>query len=107
MQNYVFVLDTNKVPQAPIHAGAARLLLREGKAAVYRRLPFTLILKEAGTIPSRSGYVFGHGAVAKLPGEGPHLVGVYHPSQQNTQTGRLSPAMYARVWKQVRKFLES
>ena len=47
MPNYVFVLDTNKVPQSPIHPGAARLLLSEGKAAVYRRYPFTLILKAA------------------------------------------------------------
>jgi len=47
MQNYVFVLDTNKVPQAPVHPGAARLLLNERKAAVYKRFPFTIILKEA------------------------------------------------------------
>lgn len=45
MQNFVFVLDTNKVPQAPIHPGQARLLLSSGQAAVYRRFPFTLILK--------------------------------------------------------------
>jgi RRXRR protein/Putative transposase DNA-binding domain len=41
----VFVLDTNKQPLAPLHAGRARLLLTQGKAAVYRRYPFTLILK--------------------------------------------------------------
>ena len=47
MQNFIFVLDTNKVPQLPIHPGAARLLLSEGKAAIYRRFPFTVILKRA------------------------------------------------------------
>ena len=47
MQNYVFVLDTNKAPQSPVHPAAARLLLRDGKAAVFRRFPFTIILKEA------------------------------------------------------------
>ena len=47
MQNFIFVLDTNKVPQSPIHPGAARLLLSEGKAAIYRRFPFTVILKRA------------------------------------------------------------
>lgn len=47
MQNHVFVLDTNKTPQAPIHPAAARLLLQAGKAAVWRRFPFTVILKEA------------------------------------------------------------
>lgn len=46
MQNFVFVLDTNKQVQAPCHPAAARLLLHEGKAAVYLRFPFTIILKE-------------------------------------------------------------
>ena len=52
MQNYVFVLDTNKVPQNPVRPAEARLLLREGKAAVYRRYPFTIILKEVVTVES-------------------------------------------------------
>src|SRR5207253_3283604 len=43
----VFVLDTTKQPLDPIHPGRARLLLKQGKAAVYRRFPFTLILKHA------------------------------------------------------------
>ena len=41
----VFVLDTNKQPLNPVHPGRARILLRQGKAAVYRRFPFCLILK--------------------------------------------------------------
>ena len=41
----VFVLDTNKLPLDPVHPGRARQLLKHGKAAVYRRYPFTLILK--------------------------------------------------------------
>lgn len=47
MQNYVFVLDTNRVPQEPVHPAAARRLLKDGKAAVLKRFPFTIILKEA------------------------------------------------------------
>lgn len=43
----VFVLDTNKQPLAPTHPARARVLLTSGKAAVYRRYPFTLILKRA------------------------------------------------------------
>ena len=43
----VFVLDTNHQPLNPVHPGYARLLLKQGKAAVYRRYPFTLILKTA------------------------------------------------------------
>ncbi len=52
MQNFVFVLETNKEPQAPIHPGAARQLLKQGKAAVYRRFPFTIILKRAVVDPT-------------------------------------------------------
>ena len=42
----VFIIDTNKQPLNPIHPGRARMLLSQGKAAVFRRYPFTLILKE-------------------------------------------------------------
>ncbi len=41
----VFVIDTQQQPLTPVHPGRARLLLKAGKAAVYRRYPFTLILK--------------------------------------------------------------
>lgn len=41
----VFVLDTDKQPLTPVHPGGARSLLKEGKAAVYRRYPFTIILR--------------------------------------------------------------
>jgi len=41
----VLVLDTNKKPLNPIHPGRARLLLSSGNAAVFKRYPFTIILK--------------------------------------------------------------
>ncbi|MCW3101241.1 MAG: restriction endonuclease [Chthonomonadaceae bacterium] len=47
MSNFVLVLDKNQVPQNPVHPGTARLLLKEGKAAVLRLFPFVIILKEA------------------------------------------------------------
>lgn len=47
MSNFVFVLDTDKRPLNLTHPGAARHLLNTGKAAVFRRYPFTIILKEA------------------------------------------------------------
>ncbi|GAX38876.1 RNA-guided endonuclease IscB [Nodularia sp. NIES-3585] len=43
----VFVIDTNKRPINPIHSAQARQLLRNKKAAIYRRFPFTIILKES------------------------------------------------------------
>lgn len=48
---------------------------------------------------------FGHGALHSL-GEGlPWLLASYHPSQQNTQTGRLTPPMFDAVWEKARKLL--
>ena len=47
MQNYVFLIDTNKQPLNPVTPKQARRLLEKGKAAVCRMYPFTLILKTA------------------------------------------------------------
>ena len=65
------------------------------------------ILKERGWIASRAAFRFAHGAEEDLPGEGGRLFGVYHPSQQNTQTGRVTPAMYQQVLRRVRRFLST
>ncbi len=43
----VFVSDTNRKQIDPVHPGQARRLLKQGKAAVFRRYPFTIILKYA------------------------------------------------------------
>lgn len=47
----VFVLDTKKRPLNPCHPAKARMLLKEGKAALFRRYPFTIILKREVTEP--------------------------------------------------------
>jgi uracil-DNA glycosylase family 4 len=65
------------------------------------------ILKKHGIIASRAAYAFAHGAEAKLPGATPRLLGVYHPSQQNTQTGLLTQPMYAKVLHRIRALLEA
>ncbi len=41
----VFVVDTYEKPLNPVHPGRARVLLKQGKAAVFRRYPFIIILK--------------------------------------------------------------
>ncbi len=43
--SHVFVVDEALRPLAPVHPGQARLLLKAGKATVFKRYPFTLILK--------------------------------------------------------------
>ena len=43
--SYVFVVDTNRKPRDPVHPGRARWLLKQKKAAILRRYPFTIILK--------------------------------------------------------------
>jgi 5-methylcytosine-specific restriction endonuclease McrA len=52
MSNFVFVLDTNRKPLSPCKPGVARSLLNAGKAAVFKRFPFTIILnKEVEATP--------------------------------------------------------
>jgi len=64
------------------------------------------LLKSEGKIASRAAYKFAHGAEVEIAPDLPRLFGVYHPSQQNTQTGRLAQPMYAKVLKRIGKFLQ-
>lgn len=54
MSNLVLVLDTEKRPLLPVHPGKARRLLNAGKAAVFLREPFTIILKVVVTATPES-----------------------------------------------------
>ena len=51
----VFVLDRKKQPLNPVHPGKARRLLSQGKAAVFKRFPFTIILKHEVAEPQTEG----------------------------------------------------
>jgi len=44
MSNYVFLIDANKNRMNPVHPAHAKKLMDSGKAAVFRRFPFTLIV---------------------------------------------------------------
>jgi uracil-DNA glycosylase family 4 len=49
---------------------------------------------------------FGHGAVHHLPAPFPVLIASYHPSRQNTNTGRLTEAMFDGVFTAARDVIE-
>jgi uracil-DNA glycosylase family 4 len=59
-------------------------------------------LLAAGVIARRSDYTFGHAAEYLLP-NGLHLLGSYHPSLRNTNTGKLNRPMFARVFVRARE----
>ncbi|MEQ1949030.1 MAG: uracil-DNA glycosylase [Bryobacteraceae bacterium] len=63
------------------------------------------ILRDKGVIERRSAFAFGHGSEHRL-GEGqPLLIGSYHPSQQNTSTGKLTRPMLRSVFERARAIL--
>ena len=62
---------------------------------------------ESAPLPPRSSFRFGHAASFALPDGLPRLFASYHPSQQNTQTGKLTPEMMRRVFRDIRSYLES
>ena len=67
---------------------------------------YLAMLKERDEIESLSAFPFRHGASYRLPGELPRLFASYHPSQQNTFTGKLTEAMLVRVLRDIRRFLQ-
>jgi len=64
------------------------------------RIAFDACLRLIGetTAVPRPRPAFAHGAVVRLEGA-PAIVASYHPSRQNTHTGRLTPAMLRAVFK--------
>jgi uracil-DNA glycosylase family 4 len=62
------------------------------------------LLKRNGVVP-KPRPTFGHGVVHPLP-NGQMLFGCYHPSRQNTNTGKLTADMLRDVFKRAREVLE-
>ena len=64
------------------------------------------VLKEAGSIERRSAYIFGHDVEYRIGDNQPLLVASYHPSQQNTQTGKLTEEMFQNVFARARGLID-
>ena len=64
----VSVLDTNKQILEPCHPAVARRLLREGQASVFKRYPFTIILKRAVESPETTDYTLSIDPGSKCTG---------------------------------------
>jgi uracil-DNA glycosylase family 4 len=56
-------------------------------------------------IQQEQQFPFSHGRLDKFPGEMPYLISSYHPSRQNTQTGKLTIEMFDQIWLQVNQLI--
>lgn len=63
------------------------------------------IVQDRGLIARRSGFQFSHNGLHRLGPGLPVLISSYHPSQQNTSTGRLTEAMLMAVFRRARRLL--
>jgi uracil-DNA glycosylase family 4 len=80
-----------------------RAVLALGKIAMDG---FVALLREKGRLPARKGYAFGHGVSHDL-GAGLRLFASYHPSQQNTFTGKLTAERFDEVLAAIHRHLEA
>ena len=57
-------------------------------------------LKRRGLLAGKKEHVFKHGATYSMP-DGKVLLASYHPSNQNTQTGKLTRQMFVEIFRQA------
>ena len=84
-------------------------ILKPKVIVVLGRIAFERILRiYSAPLPD---FKFGHAATFRLPHssskDGPWLLASYHPSLQNTQTGKLTMSMFDAVWAKSRELAEA
>ena len=62
-------------------------------------------VKRRGLLTSKRACMFKHGASYRMP-DGKMLLASYHPSNQNTQTGKLTRKMFVEIFKQAAKLAD-
>jgi uracil-DNA glycosylase family 4 len=79
-----------------------KVIVALGKIAFDAYLNF---LKRQGPLPDKKNFIFGHGVKYQLP-DGKTLLASYHPSNQNTQTGKLTRPMFVHIFKEAAKLAD-
>lgn len=67
---------------------------------------YLTFLQQNGKIQSRTAFPFGHNQLYKTHEGGPLLLGCYHPSQQNTSTGKLTAEMLRDLFARARRLID-
>jgi uracil-DNA glycosylase len=78
----------------------AHVIVALGKIAFDNVL---LALADRGVEIPKPRPAFGHEVIHRLKDY--TLIGSYHPSQRNTQTGLLTPPMFDRIFRQAQHFI--
>jgi uracil-DNA glycosylase len=96
------ILNCRPYLEAELQILRPRALLALGRIALEA---FIRLQRERGAIHSAVGFEFRHGGEYQLPAPLPRVFASYHPSQQNTFTGRLTPVMFLQVLRRIRRYL--
>ena len=81
-----------------------KVVVALGKIAFDAYLNF---LKRRDLLTSRKDYIFRHGAQSTPCRTAEHYLASYHPSNQNTQTGKLTREMFLAIFKEAARLADS